>query len=63
VFAAVLYDPDVFRGVMELVTCLAPPNEVFSRPGFIEKVDACRDKEAFTFPGPDREHLIAFLSE
>jgi 2-polyprenyl-6-methoxyphenol hydroxylase-like FAD-dependent oxidoreductase len=60
---AVLYDPDVFRGVIELVTCLSHEGEVFSRPGFMDKVEACRDKEPFTIPGPDRDHLIALLAK
>jgi hypothetical protein len=47
---------------MELVTCLAHQDDVFSRPGFIDKVDACHDKEPFTIPGPDRGQLTALLA-
>jgi 2-polyprenyl-6-methoxyphenol hydroxylase-like FAD-dependent oxidoreductase len=63
VSTALLYDPDVFRGVIELVTCLAHEGEVFSRPGFMDKVEACRDKEPFTIPGLDRDHLLALLAQ
>ena len=36
---------------------------VFSRPGFMDKVEVCRDKEPFTISGPDRDHLIAVLTK
>jgi hypothetical protein len=57
-----LHDPDVFRAAIELVTCLAHPNEVFGRSGFMKKVQAHHDKEPFIFPGPDREHLASLLA-
>ncbi len=40
VAVSVRHDPDVFRGVMETITCLALPQEVFARPGFMDKVGA-----------------------
>jgi 2-polyprenyl-6-methoxyphenol hydroxylase-like FAD-dependent oxidoreductase len=55
---AMLYDPDVFRGVLETITCLALPDEVWARPGFAEKVDAARDNEPFPIPTPTREQLL-----
>ena len=33
-------DADVFRGAMEIIGCLALPQEVFARPGFAERVEA-----------------------
>ena len=38
--AAVGRDPDVFRGAIESLGCLAFPQEIFARPGFAEKVQA-----------------------
>jgi len=63
VLKAVPYDADVFRGMMETVMCLAVPQEVFARPGFMEKVQAHADKQAFVAPGPDRAELLALLAE
>lgn len=63
VSTAMLYDADVFRGVVELVTCLAHPNDVLGRSGFMEKVLAFQDKELFAFPGPDRQQLVTLLAD
>jgi 2-polyprenyl-6-methoxyphenol hydroxylase-like FAD-dependent oxidoreductase len=56
--AAVPRDPDVFRGMLETILCLALPQEVFSRPGFIERVGAFAGEEPITPPGPDRAQLL-----
>ena len=37
---AMLVDPDVFRGAVEIISCLALPQEVFARSGFAERVEA-----------------------
>jgi 2-polyprenyl-6-methoxyphenol hydroxylase-like FAD-dependent oxidoreductase len=37
---AMLVDADVFRGAVEIISCLALPQEVFARPGFAERVEA-----------------------
>ncbi len=62
VFTALPYDPDVFRGMMETIMCLAFPQDVLARPGFMEKVEAHSDKPPFVAPGPDREELLALLA-
>jgi hypothetical protein len=36
--AAMANDPDVFRAGLEIIACLALPQEVFARPGLAEKV-------------------------
>jgi flavin-dependent dehydrogenase len=56
--AALLRDPDVFRAVIETVTCLALPQEVFSRPGLMEKVAAFAGETPMSAPGPDRAQLL-----
>ena len=58
---ATLRDPDVFRAVLEAGTCLALPDEVFSRPEFIEKVDAVGRTRVWKIPGPDRAALLGLV--
>ena len=62
VFAALPYDPDVFRGMMETIMCLAFPQEVLARSGFMDKVEAQSGKPVFAPPGPDRAELLALLA-
>ena len=35
---ALRVDADVFRGALDIIGCLALPQEVFARPGFAERV-------------------------
>jgi len=58
---AMLRDPDVFRAVLETVGCLALPQEVFTRPGMWDKVQAT-EGESISFPGPTRAELLALLA-
>lgn len=58
---AMLYDPDVFRGVLETVGCLALPQEVFARPGMWDKVESTPG-EPFAIPGPTRKELLTLLA-
>jgi hypothetical protein len=37
---AMQVDADVFRGAIDIIGCLALPQEVFARPGFAERVEA-----------------------
>ena len=62
VLTALPYDPDVFRGMMETVMCLAFPQEVLARPGFMDKVEAQSGKPVVVPPGPDRAELLALLA-
>jgi 2-polyprenyl-6-methoxyphenol hydroxylase-like FAD-dependent oxidoreductase len=59
--AATLRDPDVFRGMLEIGGCLALPDEVFARPGFMGKVHAHAGARTWAAPGPDREALLGLL--
>ena len=61
--AAAPYDPDLFRGLIETVVCVALPQEVMQRPGVQEKIESLAAVEALPFPGPDREQLLALLAE
>ncbi len=58
---ASMYDPDVFRGLLETVGCLALPDEVFGRTGMWDKVVAAAPAEPMVMPGPNREELLALL--
>ncbi|MDP1803614.1 MAG: hypothetical protein Q8K72_00465, partial [Acidimicrobiales bacterium] len=60
--AAMMRDPDVFRGLLEIGGCLALPDEVFARPGFMDKVQAHARARTWTPPGPDREGLLALVA-
>ncbi len=59
--AALLRDPDVFRGMLEIGACLALPEEVFARPGFMEKVQAHAGGRTWDPPGPDRPALLELV--
>ncbi len=59
--AAMLRDPEVFRGMLEISGCLALPEEVFARPGFMEKVQAHTRGRTWDPPGPDRRALLELL--
>jgi 2-polyprenyl-6-methoxyphenol hydroxylase-like FAD-dependent oxidoreductase len=60
--AAAGYDPDVFRGLLETILCMALPQEVLERPGMRDKIEQYRDAEAPPTPGPDREELLRLLA-
>jgi len=54
-------DPDVFRAALEISSCLSLPRDVFSRPGFAERVfEAAAGATPAPF-GPEREELLALL--
>ena len=44
-----------------MTTCLALPDDVRSRPGFMDKVDALAGSRMWRIPGPDRPALLALV--
>jgi hypothetical protein len=60
--AALMHDPEVFRALIEMVTCLALPEEIFARPGFADRVAAYMGEPVMTMPGPSRTELLALLN-
>jgi hypothetical protein len=58
---AAMYEGDVFRGMLEMLMCLALPAEVLARRGFRDKLDAHADEPDPVFPGPSRSDLIEML--
>lgn len=59
--AAAMRDPDAFRGLLELIECLAQPAEVMARPA-VAAAMAAADPAPRPFPGPDRAHLLSLLT-
>jgi 2-polyprenyl-6-methoxyphenol hydroxylase-like FAD-dependent oxidoreductase len=60
---AATYDPDVFRGFLEVGSCLATPEEVLGRVGMVDKILTISDgKEPITCPGPSRAQLLALVA-
>jgi 2-polyprenyl-6-methoxyphenol hydroxylase-like FAD-dependent oxidoreductase len=60
--AALTLDADVFRAAIEMLTCLALPEEVFARPGFVDRLARYDDAEPMRLPGPDRAQLMELLA-
>jgi 2-polyprenyl-6-methoxyphenol hydroxylase-like FAD-dependent oxidoreductase len=59
--AAMSRDADVFRAALEITACLSLPRDVFSRPGFAERVfEAAAGATPASF-GPQREELLTVL--
>ncbi|MGH4023640.1 MAG: FAD-dependent oxidoreductase [Pseudonocardiaceae bacterium] len=56
--AATTHDPDVFRGMAEIALCLALPQEVLARPGFMDKVAPFSDVLPAALPAPTRAELL-----
>ena len=55
---AMLYDADMFRAFLEIISMLALPGDIMARPGFSEHLaKAAAGREAFAMPGPSRADL------
>lgn len=62
-FAAMPHDADAFRAGMEIIGCLAPPEEVLSRPGFADHVRAvAAGRVPAGTMGPDRDELLRLVA-
>lgn len=61
VASAMMRDPDVFRGMLETAMCMALPEEVLARPGFMDKVNASAGRRVWKTPGPDRATLLELV--
>jgi 2-polyprenyl-6-methoxyphenol hydroxylase-like FAD-dependent oxidoreductase len=60
--AAAPYDPDLFRGAIETISCLALPREVLGRPGIQERIEQFSGVPSLNEPGPDRQRLLDLLA-
>jgi 2-polyprenyl-6-methoxyphenol hydroxylase-like FAD-dependent oxidoreductase len=62
-FAAMPYDADVYRAGMEIIGCLAQPQDVLARPGLAERVLAIADDLGGAPPmGPGRDELLRLVA-
>jgi 2-polyprenyl-6-methoxyphenol hydroxylase-like FAD-dependent oxidoreductase len=62
VASAMMRDADVFRGALEMGMCMAFPEDVMSRPGFMDKVQAAAGGRNWKLPGPDRATLLDLVA-
>jgi len=60
--SAAMYDADVYRALLEIVTCLALPRDVLSRPAVREGLQRYGDAPPLPSPGPDRARLLDLLT-
>ncbi len=60
--SAAMYDPDVYRGLLEIATCLALPRDVLSRPAVQAGIERYGDAPPLPTPGPDRAELLDLLT-
>lgn len=59
--AAAPYDADLFRALLEIITCLALPRDVINRPVIRAKIEQ-PGHQAPADPGPDRQQLLNLLA-
>jgi flavin-dependent dehydrogenase len=59
--SAMARDPEVFRAGLEILACLALPQEVFARPGLAQKVLENAGDGPRPAMGPDRQQLLTLL--
>lgn len=59
---AARYDADAFRALLEILMCMALPQEVVQRPGIRDAVEQLGDKSPPPAPGPNRQQLLQLLS-
>jgi len=55
-------DPEVARGWLDTLTCLALPAEVMQRAGMQERVAAFAGRTPDPMPGPTRPDLLAAVA-
>lgn len=60
-WTAAMLDADLFRGLLEIVMCLALAEEVLARPGVQETMERLGADQPPPFPGPSRKELTDLL--
>ncbi len=58
---AAMKDPDIFRCLVEIATCLTPAEEVLARPGLLDRLQDTATGDPPSLPGPDRAQLLRLL--
>ncbi|MFB9907581.1 FAD-dependent oxidoreductase [Allokutzneria oryzae] len=59
--AALTQDAEAFRALAEKVQCLAPEQEIFARPGFVERIMAFAGTSPIVPPVLGRRELLALV--
>ena len=60
---AMAYDPEVYRAFMDIIGVIKPPQDVFSRPGLVDRIMAIvRSEPPLQVPGPTRQELIELVA-
>lgn len=59
---AAIRDAELFRALLEILMCLAPPQEVLSRPGTAEKAQRLGSDMRGRLPGPSHSELVGLLT-
>jgi 2-polyprenyl-6-methoxyphenol hydroxylase-like FAD-dependent oxidoreductase len=59
---AAAHDADAYRALLEVITCMAQPQEVLERPGMAERLAAHAGEPPPVTPGPDRAQLLQLLA-
>jgi 2-polyprenyl-6-methoxyphenol hydroxylase-like FAD-dependent oxidoreductase len=63
-FQVMPLDADLFRAGLEITGCLTLPEEVFARPGLVDRVvELAEANPAQPPPGPTRDDLLRLLAE
>jgi hypothetical protein len=56
------YDADVFRGFLEIVLCMALPQQVLTRPELQRRIERLGNEPVPPIPGPERDQLLTLLA-
>ena len=60
---AMPHDADIFRGFLEMGSCLTLPGALFARPGFADRVmEVARQSDAPPPSGPTRDELLRLIA-
>jgi hypothetical protein len=59
---AAFHDADVFRAFIEVVACIALPQEVFARPHVAAKMAEFEGRSPPREPGIDQDRLLTLLA-
>jgi hypothetical protein len=58
-----LYDAELFRAFLEIMSLLALPREVMARPGLIERMmEVAGAHEPVVTPGPSRDDVLRLVA-
>jgi 2-polyprenyl-6-methoxyphenol hydroxylase-like FAD-dependent oxidoreductase len=60
--AGLSQDPVLLRGLMDVGACLAHPQEVMARPGFLDRALSFAGDPLPVMPGPDRDTLVSLAA-